>query len=214
MPWPGRAPGERYLLTSEQRVISVRRHAALLARPFAELAAALLVAGWVTAQVPAANLFVDLLWWGVLAVLARTLWQVLEWANDRLIVTDRRILLVSGLLTRRVAMMPLRKVTDMTYERPLLGRLLGYGEFVLESAGQDQALHRIGYLPSPDGLYREISQLLFGPDGVPPDLDDGDLPLSPAGRRPPAYDPDLTQPIPVVSPKTVPREDPPGPARR
>ena len=63
-------------------------------------------------------------------------------------------------------MMPLRKVTDMTYERSVLGRLLGYGEFIMESAGQDQALSRVPYLPRPDSLYLEVSQLLFGRGAV------------------------------------------------
>ena len=31
-------------------------------------------------------------------------------------------------MTRRVAMMPLIKVTDMSYSRPPAGRVLGYGE--------------------------------------------------------------------------------------
>ncbi len=48
-----------------------------------------------------------------------------------------------GVFTRRVAMMPLMKVTDMSYNRSVLGRLVGYGEFVLESAGQEQALRTV-----------------------------------------------------------------------
>jgi hypothetical protein len=60
-------------------------------------------------------------------------------------------------------MMPLIKVTDMSYSRPPAGRLLGYGEIVIESAGQDQALRRIRHLPDPDVLYLEICELLFGP---------------------------------------------------
>jgi hypothetical protein len=55
------------------------------------------------------------------------------------------------------------KVTDMSYSRPPVGRVLGYGEIVLESAGQDQALRRITFLPNPDDLYLEICELLFGP---------------------------------------------------
>ncbi|MGH3742186.1 MAG: PH domain-containing protein, partial [Micromonosporaceae bacterium] len=104
----------------------------------------------------------DLIWYGVLAVMARLLYQVAEWSADRFVVTDRRMLLISGLITRKVAMMPLTKVTDMTYEKPVIGRLLGYGEFIMESAGQDQALRRIRYVPAPDRLYREVSELLFG----------------------------------------------------
>jgi hypothetical protein len=44
-------------------------------------------------------------------------------------------------------MMQLTKVTDMTFQRSPIGRLLGFGEFILESAGQDQALTNLGYLP-------------------------------------------------------------------
>ena len=61
--------------------------------------------------------------------------------------------------------MPLTKVTDLTYERSPLGRLLGYGTFIMESAGQDQALSRVDYLRSPDRLYQRLSQQMFGPGG-------------------------------------------------
>jgi len=113
----------------------------------------------------------DYLCFAVLAMIARLLWRLAEWSNDRLVVTDKRILLSTGLLSRKVAMMPLRKVTDMTFQRPLLGRLMGYGQFVLESAGQDQALHTIDHVPSPERLYLEICDLMFG-SGPAPAADD------------------------------------------
>ena len=43
--------------------------------------------------------------------------------------TDKRFLLFFGFIRRKVAMMPLLKVTDMTYDRSLLGRIVGYGTF-------------------------------------------------------------------------------------
>ena len=49
------------------------------------------------------------------------------------------------------------------HANPAACRLLGYGEIVIESAGQDQALRRIRHLPDPDVLYLEICELLFGP---------------------------------------------------
>ena len=58
--------------------------------------------------------------------------------------------------------MPLANATDLTYNRSATGMLLGYGEFVIESAGQDLALSRISYLPQPEKLYIQISELLFG----------------------------------------------------
>ncbi len=107
---------------------------------------------------------------GWVVLLARLTWRVLEWREDWFVVTDRRPLMRTGLVTRRIAMMPLLKVTDMSYSRPPVGRLLGYGELVLESAGQDQALRTITHLPDPDQLYLEICDLLFGPrPGAPGD---------------------------------------------
>jgi hypothetical protein len=41
----------------------------------------------------------------------------------------------------------------MTYERSVMGQILGYSEFIVESAGQDQALSRVPFLHRPDRLY-------------------------------------------------------------
>ena len=57
-----------------------------------------------------------------------------------------------------MSMMPLAKVTDMSFQRSASGRLLGYGEFG-ESAGQDQALTNVDYLPYPEQLYLEVCGL-------------------------------------------------------
>ena len=83
------------------------------------------------------------------------------WSIEYFVVTSQRMILTSGLLTRKVAMMPLNKVTDMSFQRSLGGRLFGYGEFILESAGQDQALRNIPYIPYPEQLYLEVCDLLF-----------------------------------------------------
>ena len=45
--------------------------------------------------------------------------------------------------------------------RSLGGRLFGYGEFIIESAGQDQALRNIPFIPYPEQLYVEVCKLLF-----------------------------------------------------
>ncbi|HEX5859843.1 MAG TPA: PH domain-containing protein, partial [Microbacterium sp.] len=86
-------------------------------------------------------------------------------------------------IRRKVAMMPLLKVTDMTYDRSLLGRIVGYGTFVLESAGQGQALSVITHVPDADTHYRAICTQLFGPNSQirfapggptpPPPVDEG-----------------------------------------
>ena len=65
------------------------------------------------------------------------------WQATYFAVTEVRMVLVSGFMVRKVAMMPLARVTDMSFRRSALGRLLGYGEFIVESAGEEQALRTL-----------------------------------------------------------------------
>ena len=66
--------------------------------------------------------------WGL--VFLRLIWKIVNWSVDYFVVTSERLLLTTGFLTRRVNMMPLTKVTDMSFKRSFAGRLLGYGEFI------------------------------------------------------------------------------------
>jgi len=163
----GLARVERYLLPSEQAVITVRRHWVVVAEPVASAVVGLVLVAGADVRLPQGVPFVrDVLWLGWLVLLARMIWKVIERSQDWFVVTDERLLLTYGLLTRRVAIMPLAKVTDMSYNVSPLGRLIGYGEFVFESAGQDQALRTVSFLPDSRTLFEVLSNELFGPEGV------------------------------------------------
>lgn len=154
---------ERYLLDGEHIVVAMHQHWAKVAEPVASAVAALVVVAWVDTALPrGAGLLADLAWWAWFAVLGRTLWRLANWKHDWFIATDKRLLLTYGLVTNKVAMMPLLKVTDMSYSRSVIGRVVGYGQFIMESAGQDQALKRVSYVPHPDRTYRAICAELFG----------------------------------------------------
>src|SRR5215471_1126074 len=146
----------KYLVPQEldQRVISTRRHQAMLLMPLAYtligLIIALILSGTVLRGQSGLMVAVWVLW--VLLAL-HLIWSAVNWAVDYFIVTPNRMMQTSGLFTRKIDMMPLGKVTDMSVKRSLGGRILGYGEFVVESAGQDQALRNVTYLPSPEKLY-------------------------------------------------------------
>jgi membrane protein YdbS with pleckstrin-like domain len=160
----------KYLLPHEHQVITVRKHPAVLLRPIGVTLLGLVIAAVISTTVARHNGdvvgFVWIVWAVLLVWLAYRVWV---WSQDYFIVTSRRMLLATGVLTRKVAMMPLVKVTDMSFQRSSLGRLLGYGEFILESAGQDQALRVVDHLPYPEQLYLEVCGLIF-----PGRKDDGD----------------------------------------
>jgi membrane protein YdbS with pleckstrin-like domain len=152
----------RYLLPHERQVITVHQHPAVLIRPIFFLLAGLALAGWVSASVAHGNQDVIIaVWvlWGIL--LFWVIGKIVDWAVNYFVVTSQRMLLAQGILVRKVNMMPLTKVTDMSFQRSPLGQLLGYGEFIVESAGQDQALSHVTYLPYPEQLYLEVCGLIF-----------------------------------------------------
>ncbi|POM24506.1 Bacterial membrane flanked domain protein [Actinomadura rubteroloni] len=154
---------DKYLMSYEGRVIAVRKHPAVLL-PAASGAVGSLLA---CAAVSAFTGF-WLVWWLWLLSLGHLVWRVLGWSIDFFLVTEHRVMAVSGIFNRNVGMAPLSKVTDITLERTPLGRILGYGDFVLETAGQWQALKAVGYVPYPEQLYLEVSSVIFGAvDGSP-----------------------------------------------
>jgi hypothetical protein len=165
---------DRYLLDGERLVTAVHQHWGKVAEPVATAVLAGVGALWVDSRIePSLHLLGTVTWWAWFAVLLRLLYKLAEWRHDWFVATDKRLLLFNGFITRKVSMMPLMKVTDMSYERSVPGRLLGYGRFIMESAGQDQALREVNWVPRPDAHYRAICAEIFGvSDHVAPrDLD-------------------------------------------
>jgi membrane protein YdbS with pleckstrin-like domain len=164
----GPAAVNKYLLPHEHQVITVRKHPAVLIGPIAIALAGLLIALVLgtTVLMHSHNGIIVL----VLVVVALLLYlgfRTWEWSEDYFVVTSDRMLQASGVFTRKIAMMPLVKVTDMSFKRSTLGRMLGFGQFILESAGQDQALRTIDHVPYPEQLYLEICALIFPAEKIP-----------------------------------------------
>jgi membrane protein YdbS with pleckstrin-like domain len=156
---------DKYLLDDEKpAVLAVRRHWAVLIEPTAKFLPAFLAGGWLLLFDPENRVTSSA---GLILIVASLVYyglRVVEWWMRHFIVSRRRVLLTSGVIARTVTLLPLRRITDLTWKETLLGQVLGYGTFRFESAGQQHALSEITYLPHADQLYRQVSGLLFGGD--------------------------------------------------
>ncbi len=195
---------EKYLLPDETAVVATRRHWAVLIEPTVKVLPLLVVAAWLLLHDPENGVSSTA---GLLVLLAAVGYYALrvgEWWMRHFIVSTRRVLLTSGIIVRTVTLLPLRRITDLTWKETLLGQLLGYGTFRFESAGQQQALSEITFLPGADVLYRRVSALLFSSDwgGAASSGDDEGNPEPPSSRLPPAADAGRrdTEPIPGLPP--------------
>jgi membrane protein YdbS with pleckstrin-like domain len=157
---------DRYLTSAEKIVFRTRLHWIRIIGPWVLFFLALLLLGILDNKLPPDAGFRNILVIGLVVILLRAIWRTFQWYREWFVGTDRRLMLTLGILTRKVAMIPLSKVTDMRYDRPPIGQLIGYGSFVLESAGQDQAFRVVEYVPHPDTLYRRISEELFMPSAT------------------------------------------------
>jgi membrane protein YdbS with pleckstrin-like domain len=158
----------RYLFPTERYRGEWKRHWIHLQNVFLIGAAATLVLGYASGfttreNYPGLTTVIVLIW---LIVMFWVAWRVADWYFDRFILTNKRVMVVNGIVTRRVAMMPLLRVTDMKYEQSPLGRMLNYGTFVLESAGQEQALRTVKHLPNPNELYLRVVEEMYEPQAV------------------------------------------------
>ena len=65
------------------------------------------------------------------AIVVRLIWRWIDWTRSLFFFTPYRIIYVHGIITRKIAMLPMGKVTDMRYDRTPAGQLLDYGMFII-----------------------------------------------------------------------------------
>lgn len=80
--------------------------------------------------------------------------------RDVFVITNMRVFRMSGVFAVRLATMPITRIMDITVEKPLLGRLMGYGHFIFESAAQAQGLRHIRFIGDPDGRDLTIQRVI------------------------------------------------------
>lgn len=193
----------RYLHDDETVIVTVNRHWLSVIEPVITAVLGLFVIAWVSSIARPGHeggTILTVLW---LILLGRALWRFLEWRRAWFISTDERLFKLSGVFITKVAMMPLKKVTDITYRRSIAGKIFGYGTFVLETPGQDQAFSEIELVPQPDGMYRAITRFMMNGKLPPVKVEEVREPEGSASEAP-AADPDTE---PFVIPRSWQRTD-------
>jgi membrane protein YdbS with pleckstrin-like domain len=131
---------ESSLIGDEQPVLFLHPHWKVLIRPV--LLAVLVVAAALVVEVlipPGSAAAAERLVVAAVALLVLMLWltiPVLRWRLTTYELTSRRLRIRDGILTRRGRDIPLIRITDVSFEKGPLDRLLGCGRLVVESAGE------------------------------------------------------------------------------
>jgi membrane protein YdbS with pleckstrin-like domain len=155
---PGTTVVNRYLLPDERNVIMLRQHPAKLLPPLT-IAIGGLLAAIAVGTIPIDTESEFLAIWILAAFLVlRFIVDATRWALQYISLTEKRMLLISGVFSRKVVSIPLEKLDDMNFSRSPGGRLLGYGTFEIGLTGAANTI--IDYIPYPEQFYLEVQGIL------------------------------------------------------
>ena len=126
----------KLLADGEEVVLDLHPHWKRLVVPVLLLIAVLGLTGFLLGQVD--NGTGQLVIAGVAVLLIVVLVGVpfLRWRTTLFVVTNRRVVVRTGVLSREGRDVPLSRINDVTFSHDLLERILGCGTLVVESAGE------------------------------------------------------------------------------
>lgn len=94
---------------------------------------------------------------------------VLKRLGDRYtsyVVTDTRIMRISGIISRKAHSIPWVRVTDLTIEQSLSGRLFGYATLHIESANEDSGLRDLDGVSDPLQFNQYVVDMVVAKQGT------------------------------------------------
>jgi len=98
---------------------------------------------------------------GIIVGLVAVAWAVwlglkyLQWRMTYFVVTSRRVIYRSGVISKRGVEIPLERINNINFHQRLIDRIIGAGDLDIESAGKDGQSH-FDFIRHPDGVQHEI----------------------------------------------------------
>jgi len=108
-------------------------------------------------------------WAVLLVVVMRIVWESLAWSARLYVLTDRRVVRVTGVFRQHVADIPIEKIQNVAIHRLLRERLFGLGTIGFASAGTDGYEAVWLMVRDPIGTAEAIRRTMKGTPGPPRD---------------------------------------------
>jgi uncharacterized membrane protein YdbT with pleckstrin-like domain len=156
---------DRSLIEDEHLVLRLHPHWKTLVRPLAVAVAVIAAALVGEVLIPSGSAGnIGRLAVAVVAISVLMVWlmvPVLRWRTTVYELTNRRLRMRDGIITRHGRDIPLARINDVSFSKGLLDRLLGCGRLTVESAGEHGqiVLNDIPHVEATQGtLYRLVEE--------------------------------------------------------
>ena len=152
----------KLLNEGEHVVWSTRTHVKALFVPALVLIVAAGIGGYLSSLPDShRNVWLIIIWVVAgAAILAYTVWPFLQWFTTTYTVTNRRLTTHSGIISRTGHDIPLARISDVSYEKGPVDRLLGCGTLVISDASE-QGRVALADVPHVEKLQLKLSDLLY-----------------------------------------------------
>ncbi|MGB8651237.1 MAG: PH domain-containing protein [Mycobacteriales bacterium] len=127
---------KKLLADDETVVVDTHPHWKVLVLPVLELLVVAALAGFLLATVDDTVARWVITGIAVLVAVVLFVVPVLRWRSTLIVITTKRVVVRSGIVSRTGRDVPLTRINDVTFSHNLLGRLLRCGTLVVESAGE------------------------------------------------------------------------------
>jgi membrane protein YdbS with pleckstrin-like domain len=157
------AINKKLLNEGETVVFSTRTHVKALLMPALVLIVTAGVGGYLLSVTDGDH---KKIWWTVIAVFALLLlavysvWPFLNWLTATYTVTNRRLTTHQGVISRTGHDIPLTRISDVSYEKGLLDRILGCGTLIVSDASEQGRVQLLD-VPQVEKRQLQLSDLLF-----------------------------------------------------
>jgi uncharacterized membrane protein YdbT with pleckstrin-like domain len=144
------------LMPGENLVLKERQHWIVMVKPLLLPIAVLVLVGLLDAfqAIPSDyRLLATLAAVALLGIWLIAVW--VRWSSRSFTITDRRVILDTGVVSRASKVIALDRVQDIGTNQSLLGRMLGYGRIEIDSAGAAGA-EVLTALPHPQRFRDEV----------------------------------------------------------
>lgn len=157
----------KLLAADETLVHDLHPHWKALITPVVTLVLVLGIGGFLAARIPDGNHQglerLAVLVVGLVLLGFYSLRPFLRWITTHFVITDRRVLVRTGILARSGRDVPLSRINDITFSHTFLERLLGCGTLVIESAGERGQV-TMTEVPKVERVQRELYDLVESTD--------------------------------------------------
>ena len=135
MPYP-----RKNLNDNETVALDMHPHWWYFWEPALTLIGILIVAIIILVQTDSGGVGSFLRWVTVIAIVAGAVWLVrryMKWISTNFVITSNRIIFRQGILSKSGVEIPLDRVMNVNFHQGILERMLGAGDLLIESGGED-----------------------------------------------------------------------------